>query len=514
MAVGTKRLEREHHGEAPSAGSPARLDPAPAPDPGRPPLLRLDRRTLGVAAGLAVTVFALSWYRHATFRSSTLDLAVFDQAIWKLAHFQAPQITTIGWNAFADHLSPVLVLFVPFYWAAATPLWLFAAQGLALGAGYLALRPALDAAGAPRSASAALGITYLFSPLLWNAALFDFHPTTLAVPLLLVGITCALTDRRRGLVLCCVAVLLLRDDLGPAVAAMALVGATRPQARAGSGLRLRLGLAAAGLGWMVFGSELGKFLGSDRHWTYHYGYLASSPAGALLHPVSTALRLAGGVWRGDNLFVIIAFLGPLLLLPLLKPKWVLAVGFLMLPLFASAGSQFHSPKFHYGAPVLPFLLVAAGAALARLPKRLPERPVAGLLIAATVVGFLLIGPPATQMLTSPAPDAAQARAALKLIHPGDGVVAGTSMGAHVSERDQLLMYPYPFYALQPLIPLSAKAKEVDAATAATIDVVILAAPRDAKSQALLDEFTSSPYARDFHLVGRFTDVLVYRRSGT
>src|SRR5581483_3895744 len=362
MAVGTTELQRDHDHSG---------DEDRSARPDRPALLRLDRRSLTVATGLAVVVFALAWYRHATFRSGTLDLAVFDQAIWKMAHFHAPQVTSIGLDAFADHFSPVLVLFVPLYWLAATPLWLFAAQALAVGAGYLALRPALDAAGTPRRAAGALAVAYVFSPLLWNAALFDFHPPTLAVPFLLVGITCALTDRRRGLILCCVAVLLLRDDLGPAVAAMALVGALRPAARAGSGRRLRLGLAGLGAGWTVFGSELGRFLGADRFWGYHYGYIASSPLGVLLHPVRSAVRLAGGVWRADNLLLVVAFLGPLLLLPLLKPKWVLACAVMMLPLLASDGTQFHSPAFHYGAPLLPFLIVATGAALARLAERGP-----------------------------------------------------------------------------------------------------------------------------------------------
>jgi hypothetical protein len=76
------------------------------------------------------------------------------------------------------------------------------------------------------------------------------------------------------------------------------------------------------------------------------------------------------------------------------------------------------------------------------------------------------------------------------------------------------MFPYPFYALTPQVPLTAKAQEVDAATAATIDVVVVAAPADANGQAVLDGFISSPYARDFHLEGRFGDVLVYRRPGT
>src|SRR5207244_12320139 len=95
-------------------------------------------------------------------------------------------------------------------------------------------------------------------------------------------------------------------------------------------------------------------------------------------------------------------------------------------------------------------------------------------------------------------------------HPADGAAARTSMSAHVSQPDQLLTYPYPFYDLTPLIPLSAKARQVDARTAATIDVVILAAPNNAKSQEILDGFTSSPYARHFPLPGRFTAVLVYR----
>jgi uncharacterized membrane protein len=514
MSVGTRRLEREDRTAVDSTRASSRPHGGKDRTDGRRPLLQLDRAALVVAAGLAIAVFVLSWYRHATFRSGTLDLAVFDQAIWKMAHFSAPEVTTIGWNAFADHLSPVLVLFVPLYWVAATPLWLFAAQALAVGAGYLALRPALDAVGVPRNASVALAVAYVFSPLLWNAALFDFHPTTLAVPFLLVGFTCALTDRRLGLVLCCAAVLFLRDDLGPAAAAMALVGAARPAARAAGGFRFRLALASAGLGWTLFGSVLAKVLGSDRHWGYHYGYLAETPTDAVLHPLRSALRLAEGVARVDNVVLVAAFLGPLLLLPLLKPKWVLAAGVMMLPLLASAGTQFHSPKFHYGAPVLPFLLVAAGAVLARLPDRIREPHACFLLVGCTAIGFFLFGPPATAILTKDAPDPAGARAALRLVKPGEGVVAGTSLGSHVSQRDQLLMYPYPFYALKPQLPLTPKARQVDAPTAATIDVVLLAAPREPAAQEILDGFTSSPYARDFYLQGRFADVLVYRRSGT
>src|SRR5438270_6791423 len=81
MAVGTRSVERK----GPESGPPlaaARSAPVGGSErTGARRLLVTDRRSLAVAAGLAVAVLALSWYRHATFRSGTMDLAVFDQAI-------------------------------------------------------------------------------------------------------------------------------------------------------------------------------------------------------------------------------------------------------------------------------------------------------------------------------------------------------------------------------------------------------------------------------------------------
>src|SRR5207248_3682370 len=100
------------------APDPVREDrtAVPAPGPaGTGPALSLDRRSLALAVGLAVAVLCAAWYRHHSFRSTSLDLAVYDQAVWKLAHLRAPDLSTIGWNAFADHFSPALVLFAPLY---------------------------------------------------------------------------------------------------------------------------------------------------------------------------------------------------------------------------------------------------------------------------------------------------------------------------------------------------------------------------------------------------------------
>src|SRR5581483_9670932 len=155
---------------------PAQGTPEPPPSGGRR-LLSLDRRSLALGIGLAMAVFLAAWYRHQTFRSGSLDLAVYDQAVWKLAHFRAPDLSTIGWNAFADHFSPALLLFAPLYRLAATPLWLLASQAVALGVGFLAVGPLLDTVGVTGRWRGAFRFAYLASPLLWNAALYDFHTT-------------------------------------------------------------------------------------------------------------------------------------------------------------------------------------------------------------------------------------------------------------------------------------------------------------------------------------------------
>lgn len=467
----------------------------------RAPFLDRGRRALAGAAALALLAFVASWLRHATFRSGIFDLAVFDQALWKMANGMAPEVSTVGWNVFADHLSPVLLVFVPLYDLVATPLWLLGAQALAFGLGFLALGPALDALGVRRW-RAHFAFAYAASVLLWNGVLFDFHPTTLAIPLLLAGLTAALRDDLRALAIVAVGLVLLRDDLGAAAAALALIGTLHLPARR----RLaRAGLVAAGLAWVLVGARIGAALGSDRHFAFHYGAIADGPLDALAHPWRTLPRLALAVARWDNLLLAATLLLSLGFLPLRRPGRLALTGVLALPLLASAGLQFHDPRYHYGVVLFPFLLWAAAGGLEGLEPARCRAWVRHWLPIGVITAFLLVGP--TWMLPERVDPTSAARA-IATIAPDERVAATNRIGAHLAHRETLVLFPYPFLEARALFPFSAEART--AAEPADIDVVLIEPRRTPEDWRVFWAWERSEEREAFTLewIG---DVRVYRR---
>jgi len=491
--------------------APDALSSAPAPAPAPAPAaqragraLSLDRRSLVLAAGLALAVFAAAWYRHHTFRSTSLDLAVYDQAVWKLAHLRAPDLSTIGWNAFADHFSPALLFFAPLYRLAATPLWLLAAQAVALGAGFLAVGPLLDILGVTGRWRGAFRFACLASPLLWNAALYDFHTTTLAVPFVLAGLRAGLLDRRRLLLGCLLALLILRDDLGLTAAAMALAGFG---ALDRDGRRFRLVLVAGALGWMAAGGAIAGLLGSDRHWAFHYGY----PGAAVLHPVRTAARLALGLARWDNVaLVVVGLLAPLALLPALAPRRLALAALPLLPLLASAGSQFHSIRFQYGAYLFPFALLAAASAVPRARRAAAVLDDPKLAVAGT--GALLVAAGPLGQLTTHVAPARDYQRALAHIAPGETVIATDEIGPHLAHRDGLLLFPFAVAAVGAEFPLPAAARTSTPEKVAAIDAIVVGPVLHPESAPAYEAFARSPYLADFPYVTHFGRVTLYRRT--
>jgi len=289
---------------------------------------------------------------------------------------------------------------------------------------------------------------------------------------------------------------------------MALAGWTSVDWR---GRRWRLLLVAAALAWMAAGGEIASLLGSDRHWAFHYGYLAPSPGAALLHPVRTTARLLLGLARWDNAtLVALGLLVPLGLLPAMAPRRLALVALPLLPLMASAGSQFHSIRFQYGAYLFPFVLLAAAGGLPRARRTAAALDDPKFAVAGTAALLAVAGPLAS--LTAPVAAPGDYQRSLAHIGAGETVLATGEIGPHLSQRDHLLLFPFAMAEIGADFPLPAEARNPSPAKAAAIDAIVVGPVVHPESAPAYEAFARSPFLAEFPVVTHYGRVTLYRRS--
>src|SRR5579883_1778424 len=330
--------------------------------------------TLGVL--FAVLVTATQAHRLARFDVRSFDLAIFAQGLWNAAHLHATS-SIQETSFFAVHFSPVLFALAPLARLAndSTPLLLVFVQGLALGAqAPLAYLLALRAGRAP---AFWLGAVTLAQPATLALALDGFHDVTLGVPLGLL--LCLAIERERHVLAAAVALALLADEVYPLVlpgAALWLLSAGRKREAARV---LAVGVVAF---LLVNELLLGWLRGGALHVESLYGHW-KSPA-LLAHFVPRAAF--------ETFVLVLWLLGPLGYLPLLDGSRLAPCALVLAASFASARPAQRSIDEHYHAPLLPFVVAAAAAGLARLEALWPRRGArlgVALLVAGTLTATLV-----------------------------------------------------------------------------------------------------------------------------
>jgi uncharacterized membrane protein len=205
--------------------------PVPPPDRGRRPR-RADRRAL---AAVCLVVFAVygtyAWIRHIHYETTNYDLGIFDQAIRDYAAFRAPivPLKAPGYNLLGDHFHPLIAVWAPLYWIWDDPRILLLLQAALFAASVVpVVRFAERRIGGRRAL--VVGLVYGLSWQLQQAVQFDVHEIALAVPLIAVVIDAI--DRRswRLVVLCCVLLLGVREDMGAFVVVAGFLVAFRSPA--------------------------------------------------------------------------------------------------------------------------------------------------------------------------------------------------------------------------------------------------------------------------------------------
>ncbi len=326
---------------------------------GEPRGVRTDRVLWVIVGTVAVAYSVLGVTRYLQLATQSWDLGIFTEYVKQFAHLHAPivDIRGPGFNLLGDHFHPIVAVLAPFFRLAPTPVTLLIAQALLTA---LSVIPVYRAAGQLLSRGAAQAITaaYGLSWGLQQLANYDFHEIAFAVPLLAASLSALIRGRTRAAIWWALPLVLVKEDQGFTLAALGLIIAFSYRRRAPG-----LILAGWGLAWSLL-----AILVIIPHFNqgHSYGYWLDGgtlqnglhlSAGAVLHQFVTAAptKLATVVL----VLLVTGFLA-------LRSPLVLAIVPDLVLRFVSTNFQYWGTQWHYNAPLMPIVFIAAIDAMARV----------------------------------------------------------------------------------------------------------------------------------------------------
>ncbi|HEU5439974.1 MAG TPA: DUF2079 domain-containing protein [Ktedonobacterales bacterium] len=488
--------------------------------------------------------------RYQSYSADAFDLGNMDQAVWNTLHGHPFRFTNRGldWQGpptrLGFHVEPILLLIAPLYLLHAGPETLIVLQTGALALGAVPLFAlALRHLPAHPWVAAALAGAYLATPALLGAALWDFHPITLATPLLVAALW-ALDTRRYGwFVVAAALAALTKEDVALSLIPLGVYLAVwqgKP--------RLGWGVALAAFGWtaLCFLVILPHFndgaSGGNNYW-YRYAWAGDTPGAAianvLTHPWLPFQYVLDSAERRGYLALLLRIGGGFgLLAPAL---WLCALPELAVNVLSTHFEQY-SGFYQYNAMLGAYLPVAAVFGVAALYRahgeasiahgrtpsrpRLPARLVAwlnsvaarwrGLLaripvpsrwIAPFVIAWLLLTSvwnlgalnPRLQAFWNagarPAPHQTQINALLASVPPAATVAATDTLNPHLSDRYTIYLLPDP---------------QSYTAEYAAFDIPHAAEQFQSADQRILDTMLASGR---YAVVGRVESVVLLHRTG-
>jgi len=337
-------------------------------------------------------------------------------------------------------------------------------QGAALGlSGYLVY---LLARNCKLSHCTSLFIEGLFfiNPLVWGVALFDFHPVALAVPALLVMFIGLIQKKWKLFTVGLVLSLMTKEDVVMALAVFGLVMLIANYVKNKKMDKVYLTILVASIatyGIAILVSTAASTGGYPPILTYaiaRYEYLNQPIMSVILGAIHT-------FFSAESLFLALAYLAPLGLLPLFSLRWAAPALFvLLLNMLSTCPAQHHELR-QAATVAIPFMFMAlintfthmkekrnVQLLIMKIGKRLPIYLVTVAVIAALWINFH----PTSRVThaTLPGPHEEAINRVIALIPDGTTVTANNSIFPHLCSRTDAYLPRF----IDPYTPISDNAQ--------------------------------------------------------
>jgi uncharacterized membrane protein len=378
----------------------------PAPAGGAlagPPALRPDRVPWLIAFAVFAVYSVISVSYIVRLDPGSADLAIFTEYVKQYAHLNAPivDVRSPGMNLLGDHFHPIVALVAPFFLAAPTPVTLVLVQALLVAVSVIPVSRAA-AAKLGRTAARIIAVAYALSWGLQQMINFDFHELAFAVPLLACSLSALVCGKTRAAVLWALPLVFVKEDQGFTVAAIGLImlitawrarrrgarddvadGAASP-APDTWGIKAGIFLMLWGLAWSVLSVEVIIPFFNPFH-QYDYWSAGGILGNSSSNSVTTLLDQIGHDYP-EKLGTLALVLVPVVFLALRSPLSLVAVPSLLLR-FINTDPSYWGTSYHYSAPVMPIIFVAAVDGLSRIQATCGAAPSSRRGAAAAVVRY-------------------------------------------------------------------------------------------------------------------------------
>lgn len=303
--------------------------------------------------------------RYETFKATAFDLGNMDQVLWNTIHGRLFQFTNqaIDWygppNRLGVHVEPIMLLVSLLYAVAADPRTLLIFQTVVLATGapavfliarrYLPSWPIL---------AAVMSMGYLLSPALLGLNIFDFHPDSLATPLLLYAILAISYRRYIWFLILCVLVCACKEDMPLAIALFGVLLIWKYRSP-----RIGLVLIVGGLLWsyIAFKYVLPHFYTGVRpnNFWYRYAIYGSTPGAAIVNFLTHPWLIFTTLITLERVYYLLGLCRSTGFLCLLAPEWLLPILVALAKNTFANDSLYYSGIYHYNAVIIPFVMLAA-----------------------------------------------------------------------------------------------------------------------------------------------------------
>lgn len=420
-------------------------------------LAHMSRRTW-IIVGLLMSVFAigigaLQWWKYTTFGYNGLDLGIYTQTVWSLAHGHGFASSIHDPSYLGDHAEAWLIPISWLYRLWESPLLLLWLQTIVLSSAAIPLAKIVRRALNERAVVIATTL-FLLHPFMYNAGLYEFHGLIFAIPILLWSIWWYSERHWAPWTISLVALAVTREDMPIVIAGWALLACIERRTR-----RWWIVAVLIALTWFPIAQMIIRSANHDGVYKYlaFYGWMGNSLPEIMTYPFRHPLVFLSQIISLNNFGTILGLLAPAGFLPLLRGKKLWPVLFITLQLLIGNAQPGTFLRIHYTLPFLPFLIWASIEAyvglrsgeirLWKLSPMVAKLVGTSFIIISPIYASLIVGPaewPWSGIRREPGTDVRTLQAAVNNVEPGDRVLTSFSLLPNLANRTSLYSLNYVY----------------------------------------------------------------------